>query len=246
MKNLLNLFTFLAIVLISCSNSSKESIKKEIDHCEKIDIELNNPTPPDGYRRYFDCDSNAVYKFIHEDTIRIYSWAGSFAVDEKEMSSLQLEDDFNMFRYPKLKQKNGTYLMVVLELTEFLFRNDTLYLLDTYNDVQVEKMLEINSQMMNGEISKIEYENKISEVSKQDFGFIPMYKAIYYVGIFDKESFIVLPNQINHRGESVTLVSKWKKNGKDYYEIVLHSERTSDQLFIFNEDMSYLDLEGCK
>src|SRR3954469_24923001 len=71
LRSFLSLFVLCLFQYFVCGQST--AYHQAISWLKENKIRLNSPTPPDGFHKYIDCDSNVVYKKLTGDTIIFYT-----------------------------------------------------------------------------------------------------------------------------------------------------------------------------
>ena len=236
---------FLTIILQGtiAFGQSKEQKKTE-KWINKKDIRLNNPTTPDGFERQADCKGRPIYRKESNDTITLMTWGGSIAEDLKTFKKSTQEEGFNVFRYPSEVQKNGTVIVNRLTKYTFIWRNDTLYLLDDYNEAASKAQLKLMEDHFAKKISSEEYRRKLEEFDKSKYPYTPKFKIIYFKGIFNDNVRYEFSEKENFRMESVSLVDRWTENGTTFFEINLDTHTKGRHGF--SEDMKHLERNNCR
>jgi hypothetical protein len=236
---------FLTIILQATITfgQSKEQKKTE-KWLVKKDIQLNNPETPEGFERQSDCKGRPIYRKESADTIVLMTWGGSIAEDLKTFKKSTKEEGFNVLRYPSEVQKNGT--VIVNRMTEytFIWRNDTLYLLDDYNESASKAHLKLMEDHFAMKISTEEYQRQLEEFDASKYPFTPKFKIVYFKGIFKDSDNYEFSETENFRKESVSLVDKWTENGQTYFEINLDTHTNGRHRF--SEDMEHLERNNCR
>lgn len=238
-------YCFLLALLALMKISKGQVYEKTMNWVQQNNIELNNPKPPAGFIRSFSCDSSAVYKKRIGDTIIFYNWTHTIAETLPEFIEIYKRPEYNITKYPKKVQKNGTIIVVTLRADTFIYRNDSLYLLDEDRDYFVTQFIENMELLQKKQIDSVTFENRMKEaklIDERDYP--PKFKLIFHKKLFKKSNSILLKKDVNFKEERVELVRKWKQNGKRCYEINLHQDR--DGRYIFNSDMIFLDWENCQ
>jgi len=208
-------------------------------------IELNNPNQIEGFTRYIDCDSNFAYKKTIKDTIVFYTWSIEIAQTIDEFKKTIKDSTFNKFIYPEYVQDNGTVVVVYLEKKEFIYRNDTLYLLDTFNDELSKAGGKLFKELTKRNTPTDSFEYYYNNLKKQYTDFKPRFKTVYFKGIFDKGDKYSFPSNLNFREETVLLEETWIQDGTKCFKI--HLTPTHDSgIYTFSEDMKFIDYENCE
>src|SRR5690606_19959641 len=184
-----------------------------------------------------------AYRKIIGDTIIIYSRGGSIAEDIESLNESIKDKRFNIYRYPKKTQNNGTIIIQEMRKWTFLARNDTLYLLDEYDERKSEEHIKIMDSFLKGKITESEFRKKVDKNELKDFGFKPKFKVIYFKGIFDKSNSYTFKVNQNFRKENVTLLKSWKEKDKTYYKINL--ETWTAGKYVISEDFEFINTEIC-
>jgi hypothetical protein len=232
------------IFIISFSCLAQEEVIELDNWIKAKNITFNNPTAPNGFNHFLTCNKVHAYRKNIGDTLIIYSRGGSIAENIEKLEKSIKEPEFNIYRYPTYKQKNGTIVIQNLRKWIFVQRKDSLYLLDTSNDKQIESHIQISRDFMQKKISKEEFLKQTEENNKNDFGFQPKLKLIYWNGIFDKSNEYTFTEKENFRKEKVSLIKKWTENGKNFYKINLETNTAGK--YIFSEDFLFLNTEMCE
>ncbi|MEO6931100.1 MAG: hypothetical protein ABI151_05690, partial [Chitinophagaceae bacterium] len=118
-------------------------------------ITLNDPTPPPGYRKFRDCDSNVVYKKTSGDTVTYYSLRIAVPRPLAYIKKILTKPYFNVTVYPKSLRPDGSVLMASLVYRCFLLRKDSLFAMDiagkeifnTYQKMQAVIDSAVNKQL---------------------------------------------------------------------------------------------------
>ena len=126
----------------------------------------------------------------------------------------------------------------------FIWQNDTLYLLDDYNQAAAKAQLKLMEDHFAKKISTEEYSKKLKEVDESKYPFTPKFKVIYFKGIFDNGDKYDFSENENFRKESVALIDKWTENGTIYYEINLETHTNGRHKF--SEEMKMLERNNCR
>jgi len=198
---------------------------------DKKEIELNNPITPEGFERQTDCKGRPMYRRESSDTIELFTWGGSIAEDLKTFKKSTKDKDFNVYRYPSEIQKNGTVIVHRISKRTFIWKNDTLYLLDDYNQAAAKAQLNLMEDHFAKKISTEEYRKKLEEFDESKYPFTPKFKIIYFKGIFDQDNRYDFSEEENFRKESVSLIAKWSENETTYFEINLDTHTNGRHRF---------------
>jgi hypothetical protein len=236
-------FTLTCLFLMALSATclgQTENLKKWI---EANGIELNAPSPPAGFNLFHDCDGLAVYKKVYGDTIHLFTSRASMAQDLSTFKKTVKNKGFNVFEYPSKYQTNGTVIVQQFREKIFVWRNDTLYLLDDFNLEEAQVKLNAIEQYASKRISKGEYKKLLEQAKQLTVDFTPKFKIIYFTGIFDEASKYQFSSQENFRKEKVTLESSWIQDNETCFQI--HLQTHTDGNYTFSESMTFLNLEGC-
>ncbi len=235
----------ITIILSSTISFAQSGNQQETEKwIKKEDIELNNPVPPIGFSLEYDCKGYPIYRKDIADTIIIFCYNGAIAEDLKTFQKTVKETGFNSFRYPTKVQSNGTVIVNKISKNVFVWRKDTLFLLDEYNDAFAKEQLKLMDKFLSKKITRQEYEKSIENLDESNYPFAPQFKIIYFKGIFDNEDYYRFTTDQNFRNEGVQLVSKWTENGKIYYEINLKTY--TNGRYRFSEDMRILERNNCR
>lgn len=133
MKNI-NLGYLLALFSLAASVNRLEAQSKE--YIETINwflannIEINNPTPPKGFKKFLDCDSHVVYKKVTGDTIVFHRFASSMATNLEHVIKIHKRPYFNITVFPQKVLETGAVIITRMAPIIFLIRNDSLYMLE--------------------------------------------------------------------------------------------------------------------
>ena len=235
---------FIFILQSTISFAQTEELKQTEKWIVKNDIELNSPLTPIGFERKTDCKEQPIYRKNISDTIVLYTWGGSIAEDLDKFKLTTQEEGFNIYRYPTKIQKNGTVIVNRMSQHEFIWRNDTLYLLDDYNEAASKARLKLMKDRFADKISKDQYEKELKEFDESKYPFTPKFKIIYFTGIFDNSIYYVFAEKENFRQEKVELIDKWMENGKMYYEINL--DTYTNGRYRFTDDLTEIERNNCR
>lgn len=210
-------------------------------------IFINDPTPPAGFEKIRDCDSNIIYKKIAGDTITFYSLATIMFTSFEDMVKLQKRPYFNATVYPQKIEDDGSVLLARLSAKMFLLRHDSVFLLDN----TVSKIASIFQMLDNLENL---FAKNIDSLSTDVFGFTgsaafraqdaidldnlnrarsmntgihpPYFKLIYHNNMFQRSNSIILKRRpIVFEGkkaaieEKVDLIKTWDQKEKKVYLI---------------------------
>jgi hypothetical protein len=184
-----------------------------------------------------------AYRQDSGDTITLYTYDGSIAEDLKTFKETAKSKDFNIFRYPTATQDNETVIVVKMGRSDFIWRNDTLYVLDSYNAERNTQAIKVMEEHWAGTLNDNEYGSRMKELEGEDFGFKPRYKAIYFTGIFNENHSYTFPATENFRHETVSWTGASFMQGKKYFEINLVTNH--DGRYRFSEDMNVLETTNC-
>lgn len=235
----------LALAFYSTFSFSQNSERKKLkEWIEKNNIVFNSPTCPNGFEHFLNCNDIHAYRKIIGDTIIIYSQGGSIAENIETLNESIKNSRFNVYRYPSYTQDNGTIVVHEMRKWIFLSKNDSLYLLDQYDDKKSNETSKILDTFLNGKISESEFNKQIKEIENTDFGYIPKFKLIYFKGIFKDSNEYRFDKKQNFREESVTLLNTWKINNMRYYKINLKTWTAGT--YIVSEDLSFINTEICE
>src|SRR5690606_35995428 len=135
----------------------------------KSGIELNNPKVPEGFKSQLDCKNRPMYRKDNGDTIILYTWGGSIAEDLKTFKKSTNQVGFNIYRYPVKVQNNGTVVVNRMAKQTYVWRSDTLYLLDEYNKSAADAHSKLTNAHWAKEISTEEYKKKLKEFDESKF-----------------------------------------------------------------------------
>ena len=241
MKRQIVLIIFVFYCFFSfCQRAEEKKLNKWI---AKNNIIFNSPNCPSGFEHFINCNTIHAYRRIIGDTIIIYSRGGSIAEDISALTQSIKVKRFNVFRYPSYSQNNGTIVVQEMRKWTFLLRNDTLYLLDDYDEKKSEEAIKIMDAFFKGKINESEFKKQIEDNEGKDYGFKPMFKMIFFKGIFDNTSRCQFDKNLNFRKETVSLVKSWKKNGKQFFEINLDTWTAG--IYIISEDFDFINTEIC-
>jgi len=236
---LASMFSGLALLSIG-----QDPPKLKIDKwMEKNRIKLNAPVPPAGFTFFYDCRMKPAYRRVSGDTITLYTWGGNLAERLDTFKETFKSPDFNVFRYPSKTQTNETVIVERLTRRDFLWRNDTLYVLDSYNKERATRSLKLMEDHWAKNLSDEEYEAQMKDLDGQDFGFVSKYKAIYFTGIFDNGKSYTFSVSQNFRLETVHWTGASFSEGKKIFEIKLDTH--TDGRYRFSEDMMMLETANC-
>jgi len=235
------------LILIISSNLSfaqNNEVKKLKKWIEKNNIVFNSPTCPEGFEYFLNCNEIHAYRKAIGDTIIIYSRGGSIAEDIESLNESIQEDRFNIYRYPSEVQNNGTIIVQEMRKWIFLARNDTLFLLDEYDERKSEEHIKIMDAFFKGKITESEFKKQVDENESKDYGFKPKFKMIYFKGIFDKSNNYSFNANQNFREENVTLLKTWKAKDKTFYSINLKTWTAGK--YVISEGFEFINTEICK
>lgn len=242
MKRQLIFLTIILQATITLGQSKEQ--KKTEKWLNKKEIQLNNPETPEGFERQTDCKGRPIYRKESADTITLMTWGGSIAEDLKTFKKTTQESGFNIYRFPSEVQKNGTVIVHRMSESTFIWRNDTLYLLDTYNEAAAKAHLKIMEDHFAKKISTEEYRRQLESFDDSKYPFTPKFKIIYYKGIFNDSDRYEFSEKENFRMESVSLVEMWTESGTTYLEINLDTHTNGRHRF--SEDMKHLERNNCR
>lgn len=233
-----------ALLALSTVLVGQEPPKLKIDKwIDQKGITMNSPIAPAGFTSFLDCQMRPAYRRVSGDTITLYTWGGSIAEDLETFKKSVASPDFNVFRYPTKTQTIETVVVVRMGRRDFIWRHDTLYVLDSYNKERATRSLKLMEDHWAKTLTDEEYEKQMKELEGQNFGFVPQYKAIYFTGIFDKmRSYTFGPTE-NFRGETVHWTGASFSEGKKIFEINLDTH--TDGRYRFSEDMMMLETANC-
>jgi hypothetical protein len=241
MRKLILFITILQWTFCFSQSNEQKKTQKWID---KMEIQLNNPITPEGYIRQSDCKEQPIYRKEISDTIILYTWGGSIAEDLKTFKETTIEEGFNVYRYPSKVQSNGTVVVTRMSKDVFVWRNDSLYLLDSYNETASEAFIQIMKDHSAKKITTEEYKQKMENFDDNNYLYTPKFKVIYFNGIFENsESYKFAQNQ-NFREEAVILKSKWTSNGITYIEFNLDTHTNGRYRIATN--LSWIESNNCK
>lgn len=226
------------------SFAQNKEVKKLDKWIEKNNIVFNSPTCPEGFEHFQNCNEIHAYRKVIGDTIIVYSRGGSIAEDIKSLTESIKDERFNIYRYPKKSQNNGTIVVQKMRKWTFLSRNDTLYLLDEYDERKSSEHIKIMDAFFKGKISESEFEKKVQENENKDFGYKPKFKMIYYKGIFEDSNDYTFDENQNFRKEKVTLLTSWKDKDLTYYKINLKTWTAGK--YVISEKFEFINTEICK
>tara|TARA_Y100000589_G_scaffold332344_1_gene392087 strand:- start:55116 stop:55850 length:735 start_codon:yes stop_codon:yes gene_type:complete len=236
---------FLTIILQATITLGQTKEQKKTEKwLNKKGIQLNTPKTPEGFERQTDCKGRPIYRKESADTITLITWNGSIAEDLKKFKKTTQEPGFNIYKYPSEVQKNGTVIVNRMSESKFIWRNDTLYLLDTYNEAAAKAQLKLMEDNFAKKISTEEYRRNLESFDESKYPFKPKFKIIYYKGIFKDSYRYKFSKKENFRMESVSLVEMWTENGRTFYEINLDTH--TNGRYRFSEDMKYLERNNCR
>src|SRR5690606_28097118 len=146
-----------------------------------------------------------MYRKDNGDTIILYTWGGSIAEDLKTFKKSTNQVGFNIYRYPVKVQNNGTVVVNRMAKQTYVWRSDTLYLLDEYNKSAADAHSKLTNAHWAKEISTEEYKKKLKEFDESKFPYEPQFKIIYFKGIFEKGKSYQFVETENFRSETVEL-----------------------------------------
>jgi hypothetical protein len=241
MKNLVLILIF-SVISFTCS-AQKQMIELN-NWIKKNNIQFNKPNVPSGFEHFLKCNKVHAFRKTIGDTIIIYSRGSSIAENIERLKKSINEPEFNIYRYPAYKQKNGTIVIQNLRKWTFLKRNDSLYLFDTSNDKKIKSHTQISMDFMRKKINKEEFKKKVAENNKKYLEFKPKLKLIYWNGIFDKHNEYVFNENENFRKEKVRLIKQWTEKGKDFYQIKLETNTAGN--YIISNDFLFINTETCE
>lgn len=239
-KSIVFITLVISINICSAQSNSYAELKNWIKNNQ---IVFNSPETPTGYSRFLDCNGKIAYRKDIGDTIIIYSRGGSIAEDIETLNESIKKPEFNIYRYPKAKQNNGT--IMIQEMRKWVFRvnQDTLFLLDEHDDKKNAIHCKLTEKLMLGDITEIEFEIQTKENYESDYGFKPFFKVVFYKDIFKKSNVVKLDKINNAREEVVSLMRNWDENGKQFFEINLETHSVGK--FIISEDFEFINTEKC-
>ena len=234
------------LLLLICFTSTAQN--KETDELRAFlknnNIELGNPTPLSGYKVFRDCNNGAVYKRVNGDTIIMYNSASSIAENIDRFKITAKSKDFNTLVYPIYFQDNATVVVQHMKKQVFLFRNDTLYLFDSYNEKKSQDQMKLIFAVSSKKITESEFDSKMKALEMQIYDTAPAFKMIYFKGIFKNGDTYRFSKKQNYLEESVHLDDKWMQNNKECFKINLKTH--TNGRYMFSEDMVFLSYENCQ
>ncbi len=240
-RHIIILILTISSIFSFAQNKEVKKLEKWID---KNNIVFNSPACPEGFEYFQNCNEIHAYRKVIGDTIIIFSRGGSIAEDIESLTESIQDERFNIYRYPKKVQKNGTIIIQEMRKWTFLARNDTLYLLDEYDERKSEEQIKIMNAFFKGKITESEFKIQVDENESKDFGFKPKFKMIFFKGIFDKSDDYSFNVNQNFREENVTLLTSWKENDRTFYKINLKTWTAGK--YIITEDFEFINTEICK
>lgn len=242
MKQIL-LVHFLLYISTQCLSQTVEKTMVE-NWVKNRNIYLNNPTAPIGYTRTTDCDERPVYRKNYGDSISLFTWAGGIAMDTIMLKAAILDSGFNIYTYPSEVQDNGTVFINWMKERTYLWRNDTLYLLDDYNSDAAKLGLKSLEDLRSHKITSEEFGRILDELHSDKYPEVPHFKIIYFKGIFNGGPSYQFTKNENYLEETVTLNAKWTEDGVDYIEINLKTHTQGRHRFSSN--LEILELSNCR
>ncbi len=241
-KNYIVIFIIIVHSGISLAQTNEQ--RKTKKWLEKNNIALNMPITPSGFYRQTDCKGNPIYRKELSDTIILYNWNGSIVEELEPFKKTTKKVGFNTYQYPIEILGNGTILVNLMSKREFIWRNDTLYFLDDFNEDGVIAHIKYMDEVYYEGISMDEYEKKLKEFDISKYPYTPKFKIIYFKGIFDNSNFYEFSEKENFRKEKVVFIAKWNEGGKTIYEINLDTH--TNGRYRFTDDMSKIEENNCR
>lgn len=242
MEKYMIVFILIFYNINSFSQPNKE--RKLESWIKENNIVFNSPISPEGFDHFLKCNNVHAYRKNIGDTIIIYSRGDAIAENVETLSKSIKKTEFNVFRYPSYTQNNGTIVVQELRKWTFLFRKDTLYLLDEYDDEKTTELIKTMLASNKGKMPKPDFTKEPKEIKSKDLGFRPQFKMIYYKGIFKKNNEYVFNKNQNFREEKVNLIRSWKQNEKQYFEINLVTNTAGR--YVLSDDLTFINTEDCK
>jgi hypothetical protein len=265
----------LAVAVNRLQGQSKEYLQT-INWFSANNIEINNPTPPKGFKKFLDCDSHVVYKKVIGDTILFYKFAFSMATKFEEVIKIHKRPYFNTTVFPQMVLETGAVIVTRMVPNIFLIRNDSLYLLDNserklfnatkmIDDFQSKAKENIDSLLValnefvgdaalqwqdTQELDNLKGTESIWSGEHPDY-----FKVVFHKKMFLQSNTIVFQRKpIEFEGkkasaeERVDLLREWKQQGKQCYYIRVYGDfgGTIINDLIFASDGTFLDLENCQ
>jgi len=237
MKHCIPLLLFALTAITSIGQTAEQ--KKLDKWLAKHNIELNNPKAPEGFIQTTDCKSRPLYRQNKGDTIILYHGGSSIAQDLKTFKETLKDPNYGTLIYASKTQKNGTLIVHHFIKSRFIWRNDTLYIGDTYNEKASEETIKALDDFLNKRITSNEYGEIASSYkpSKERF------KVIYYRGLFSSKTKYQFTQEENFRKESITLIDRWIDEEKLVLQVNLKTN--TNGRYTFNSDMTLLETTHC-
>jgi len=240
MKTVLTLIFTLSLSLLY--GQTNEQLKTE-KWLFKNNIQLMEIDNPKEFDKFYDCESRPAFIKHTGDTILLYSWNGSVAQTLDEFKKTVKQKDVDPYYYPSEVQSNGTVVVNNLNLSVFLWRNDTLYLFDDYNADLGEAQMDIMFKLE--PFNEKVYEAEINKIDLSKYPFTPSFKTIYFKDIFKSSETYAFTMDQNFKLESVRLIGVFVENNIEYTEIKLNT-RNDGGTFRFSSDLKQIERTNCK
>lgn len=263
------------LALITCSITVQAQSKEYSEIMNWLadnHIEINNPTPPPGFQKFRDCNSNVVYKQRSGDTITFYTSGETNAVVLEQLAKLQKKPFFNITFYPFKVQEN-TIFISYMKPQSFLLRNDSLYVLDnSVADIfQIEELLTSMETYLAEKVDSLQddlygiiekgaakWKDSIQAANTSGLKktinpkYPILYNLVFHKNMFQKSNSIILERQpFAYQGKLITmeervdLVKEWKQNDRIYYLVRIYGEAGNRDL-VFNTQGEFPEWENCQ
>lgn len=216
-------------------------------------IEVNRPVTPSGYLRFWDCDSNVVYKKKAGDTIIFYTRSFESPASVDFLEQIKSRPYFNVTVYPRKVDKSGLLTVTHLAPLVFLLRSDSLWMADGTEKglFQTEEMMDSMERYMAASMDSLRADlfgfamnnaqrwidagemEGLKAVERLWSGSHPSgFKVIFHKKLFVSAGSVLLKRKpISYRGreiipeDKITLARQWAQGEEQYYLIAAETDR---------------------
>ena len=129
-------------------------------------IKLRYIQSHDGYIVHYNCDSVPFLKKVIDDTIKIWTEAGNFAMDVSDVEQYISRDNFGKSSYIHAVLSDGRVTLSGMHETVFIFRHDSLYEIESGYEKEGPKLI-FHPKMFTGGKTKVKLGKKYNYLQDQ-------------------------------------------------------------------------------
>ena len=241
-----------SLLIAACTYSqTSSSFDSTINFLQIEKIKINQVTPPEGFKVFYNCDSLLFMRGDFGDTIKIWTSGLDWYQDLEQFKEITKQESFETTQFVKNIDTEGRIFVSTYHQTEFIYRNDSLFEIQNSNPIPSGPFSDLFTEyLFKKTIDKNTYKLRLDSLHKieiQQAIYTP--KLIFTRTMFQKSKKVKLSKELNFERDTIILENHWVENGKNCYVVRINNKEDGQETsyaYAINEDLKFIYWEGCE